>query len=137
MCEKVLSREKLKYKGGTILENVETIVQLYNSMMGLDNIGKSMASRYFWLIREPNIENLQDCCTLTGSSEKHSFRSSNAVSLAIHTKKIACFCSLFMHHYGINVNQKSGLTNGLVDPWIFLIHINSLQYYNSTRLKHQ
>ena len=67
--KRALSREELKYKGDTILENVETIVQWCNSMMGPGNIGKSMVSRYFWLIHEPNIENLQDCCKLTGSSE--------------------------------------------------------------------
>lgn len=53
-----LIREELKYKGGTILENVETIVQWCNSMMGLGNTGKSMVSTYFYLICEPNIENL-------------------------------------------------------------------------------
>ena len=60
-----LNKEELKYEGGTILENVETLVQWCNYMMGPSNIGKSMVSRYFWLIREPNIENLQDYCTLT------------------------------------------------------------------------
>lgn len=60
-----LSREELKYEGGAILKNNETIVQWWNSMMRLGNIGKSMVYIYFWLIHEPNIENLQDCCTLT------------------------------------------------------------------------
>lgn len=31
-------------------------------MMGPGNTDKSMVSRYFWLIHEPNIENLRDCC---------------------------------------------------------------------------
>ena len=71
--KKALSREELKYENGTILENAETIVQWCNSTMGLGNIGKYMVSRYFWLIHEPNIENLQDCCTLIGSSEMNLF----------------------------------------------------------------
>ena len=70
--KRVLSREELKYKGGTILENVETIVQWCSYMMGIGNTSKSMVSRYFLLICEPNIENFQDCCTLTRSSETHS-----------------------------------------------------------------
>lgn len=98
-CVKIaLSREELKYEGGPILQNDETIVQWCNSMMGLGNAGKSMVSRYFWLIHEPNIENFQDFCSLTGSSEMHSLRSSNAASLAIHTRKLACFFSSCMHH---------------------------------------
>lgn len=96
--KRALSREELKYKGGAILENVETIVQWCNSIMGPGNTCKSMVSRYFWLICEPNIENLQDCCTLTWSSEMHSFWSSNVVSLVIHTRKLACFFSSCMHH---------------------------------------
>ena len=37
-CMKIaLSREELKYEGGTILENAETIVQWCNSMMGRGN----------------------------------------------------------------------------------------------------
>ena len=67
-------------------------------MMELGNTSKSMVIRYFWLIHEPDIENLQDCCTLTGSSKMHSFQNSNATSLAIHTRKLACFFSLCMHH---------------------------------------
>ena len=55
--KRALSREELKYEGGTILENAKIIVQWCNSMMRLGNIGKSMVSRYFWLICEPNIEN--------------------------------------------------------------------------------
>ena len=53
--KRALSREEIKYEGGTILKNVETIVQWYNSMMGPSNKGKSMFSRYLWLICEPNI----------------------------------------------------------------------------------
>ena len=66
--------------------------------MGPGNTGKSMVSRYFWLIHEPNIETLQDFCTLTRSSEMHLFQSSNVVSLAIHTRKLAYFFSSCMHH---------------------------------------
>ena len=71
--KRALSREELKYEDGAILKNVETIVQWCNLMMGPGNTCKSMVSRYFWLIREPNIENFQYCCTLTRSSEMHSF----------------------------------------------------------------
>ena len=73
MCEKRLNIEELKYEGGTILQSAETIVQWCNYMMGQGNTSKSMVSRYFWLIHEPNIKNLQDFCTLIGSSEMHSF----------------------------------------------------------------
>ena len=60
-----LSREELQYEGGAILQHAKTIVQWCTSMMGLGNTSESMVSRYFWLIREPNIENLQDCCAIT------------------------------------------------------------------------
>ena len=80
--------------------------------MGLGNIGKSMVSRYFWLIHEPNIENFQDYYALTGSSEMHSFWSSNAMSLAIHTRKLACFFSSCMHHLWDECESKE-----LVDEW--------------------
>ena len=71
--KRALSREELKYEGGAILENDETIGQWCNSTMALGSTNKSMVSRYFWLIREPNIEKLQDCCTLIESREMHSF----------------------------------------------------------------
>ena len=110
--KRALSREELKYKGGTILENVETIVQWCNSSMGLGNTCKSMVSRYFWLIREPNINFFQDFCTLIGSSEMHSFQSSNVVSLGIHTRKLACFCSSCMLHLWDECKSKEW-----VDQW--------------------
>ena len=110
--ERAFSREELIYEGGTILEKAETIVQWCNSMMGPGNISKSMVSRYFWLIHEPNIQNFQDCCTLTRSSEMHSFRSSNAKSLAIRTRKFACFFSSCMHHLWDKCESKEW-----VDQW--------------------
>ena len=55
-------------------------------MIGLGNIGKYMVSRYFWLIHEPKIENLQYYCTLIGSIEMHSFQSLKATSLVIQTR---------------------------------------------------
>ena len=102
--KRALRREELKYEGGAILLNTETIVEWCNSTMGLGNTSKSMISRYFWLICEPNIENFQDCWTLIGSSEMHSFQSSNAMSLAIHNRKLACFFSSYMQLYAMDVN---------------------------------
>ena len=54
--KRALSREELKYKGGTILENVETIVQWCNSTVGPGNKSNSMVYRYFWFIHEPNLK---------------------------------------------------------------------------------
>jgi hypothetical protein len=48
--------------------------------------------RFFWLIDNTNIAQYEDCCTLTGSSELDSFRSSHVGSWSIKTQKIACFC---------------------------------------------
>ena len=45
-----LSREELKYEDDTISENAKTIVQRCNFMIGPSNIGKSVVSRYFWLM---------------------------------------------------------------------------------------
>ena len=81
--KRALSREELKYEGGTILENIETIVQWYSSMMGSGNTGKFMVSNFFWLICENDIEYLKNLCTVKGSSEMHSCRSSKEVPLAI------------------------------------------------------
>ena len=98
-CVKIaLGKEELKYESDTILENTEIIVQWCNSMMGPGNTCNSMVSRYFWLICELDIKKFQDFYTLTGSSEMHSFQSSNVASLAIYTRKFACFFSLCMHH---------------------------------------
>ena len=47
---------------------------------------------FFWLIYNTNIAPYEDYCTLTGSSELHSFRSSDAGSWSIHTRKMACYC---------------------------------------------
>lgn len=65
--------------------------------MGLGNVSKYLVSRYFWLIREDEIENLQDYYTLKGSSEMYSCRCSNAISLAIYTRQLTCFCSMCMY----------------------------------------
>ena len=73
----------MKYEGGTVIEDAKSILQWCNSTVGPGHEGKSLVSRYFWLIHEDDIETLQDCCTLKGSSEMHFFRSSNAKSLAI------------------------------------------------------
>ena len=51
-----------------------------------------MVHRFFWLIDNTNIAPYEDCCTLTRSSDLHSFRSSNAGSWSIHTRKMACYC---------------------------------------------
>ena len=95
-----------------MLENAKIIFQWCNSMMGPSNTGKSMVSRYIFLIHEPKIENFKDYCTLIGSSEMHSFKSSNAASLAIHTRKLACFFSLYMHHLWDEYESKEW-----VDQW--------------------
>ena len=60
--------------------------------MGLGKEGESTVHRFFWLIDNTNIAPYQDCCTLTRSSELHSFRSSDAGSWSIHTQKMACYC---------------------------------------------
>ncbi|XP_057867281.2 uncharacterized protein LOC131074642 [Cryptomeria japonica] len=110
--KRALTREELKNEGGAMLIDAKTIVQWCNSTMGPGNVGKSMISRYFWLIRECNIENYLDCCTLIGSSDMHSFRSSNATSLVIYTRQIACFCSLCMHFVWDEFESKEW-----VDQW--------------------
>ena len=71
--KRALSREELKYESGAILQNAENFVQWCNSTMGPSNTCKSMVSKYFWLICQPNIKNLQECCTLVESNEMHSF----------------------------------------------------------------
>ena len=54
--KRALSREELKYEGGTILQYAKIIVQQCNSIMGLGHIAKSIVSIYFWLICETNID---------------------------------------------------------------------------------
>ena len=49
---------------------------------------------FFWLIDNTNIAPYEDCCTLIGSSELYSFRSSDASSWSIHTQKMAFYCPL-------------------------------------------
>lgn len=81
-------------------------------MMGPGNTINSMVSIYFLLIYKPKIENFQDCCTLTRSSETHSFGSSNVASLTIHTRKLACFFSFCMHRLWDECESKEW-----VDQW--------------------
>ena len=76
------------------------------------NTCKCMVSRYFLLIHELSIENLQDCFTLTRSSEMHSFQSLNVESLPIHSRKLAWFFSSCMHHLWEECESKDW-----VDQW--------------------
>ena len=83
--KRALVHEELKYKDGEILIDVKSIVQWCNSTMGLGKEGESTVRRFFWFIDNTKIAPYQDCCTLTGSSELHSFRSSDVGSWSIHT----------------------------------------------------
>ena len=60
--------------------------------MGLGKEGESIVHIFFCLIDNTNIAPYEDYCTLIGSSELHSFRSSDAGSWSIHTRKMACYC---------------------------------------------
>ena len=60
--------------------------------MGQGKEGESTVRIFFWFIDNLNIAPYQDCCTLKWSSELHSFRSSDAGSWSIHTRKKACYC---------------------------------------------
>ena len=70
-----LAHEELKYKDGAILKDAKSIVQWCNTTMGPSKEGESTVRRFFWLIDNINIARYEDCCTLRGSSELHSFRS--------------------------------------------------------------
>ena len=92
-CTKwALTHEELKYEDSVKLINVDSIMKRCNTTMGLGKEGESRVHRFFWLIDNTNIAPYQDCCTLTRSSELHSFRSSDAGSWSIHTWKMACYC---------------------------------------------
>ena len=83
--KRALAREELKYKDGSILTDAKSIIQWCNATMGLCKESESMVHRFFWLIDNNNIAPYEYCCTLIGSSELHSFRSSDAGSWSIHT----------------------------------------------------
>ena len=59
--------------------------------MGPCKEGESMVHRFFWLIDNTNIAPYEDCCTLIGSSELHSYRISDGSSWSIYTQKMACY----------------------------------------------
>ena len=83
--KRALAREELKYKDGAILIDEKSIIQWCNATMGPSKEGESMVHTFFWLIDNTNISPYQDCCTLIGSSELHSFRSFDEGSWRIHT----------------------------------------------------
>ena len=92
--KRALAHEELKYKNGAILIDAKSIIQWCNATMGLRKEGESMVHRFFWLIDNTNIAPYEDCCTLTRSSELHSFRSFDAGSWSIHRQKMAsCYPS--------------------------------------------
>ena len=78
--KRALACEELKYKYGAILVDEKSIIQWCNATMGLGKEGESMVHGFFWLIDNTNIAPYQDSCTLIGSSELHSFRSSDVGS---------------------------------------------------------
>ena len=93
-CIKItLAHEELKYKDVAKVIFAKFIVQWYNTTMGPSKEGESMVRRFFSLIDNTNIAPYEDCCTLIGTNEFHSFRSSDAGSWSIHTQKMACYCS--------------------------------------------
>ena len=75
--KRALAHEELKYKYGATLIDTKSIIQWCNAIMVPNKEGESMVGRPFWLIDNTNIPPYEDCCTLIGSSELHSFRSSN------------------------------------------------------------
>ena len=83
--KRALACEELKYTEKATLSDARCIVQWCNATMGPGNEGESMVRRFFWFMDETNIAPYEDCYTLIGSSELHSFRSCNAGSWSIHT----------------------------------------------------
>ena len=73
------------------MTDAKSIVLCCNATMGPGKEGEYMVRRFIWLIDNTNIAPYQDCCTLTGSSELHSFRSYVAGSWSIHTQKMASY----------------------------------------------
>ena len=115
-CNKrVLAHEELKYKDGAILIDAKSIVQWCNAIMGPGKEGESMIHIFFWLIENTNIAPYEDYCTLIGSSELHSFRSSDVGSWSIHTWKMACYCPSCVEENWDIVSQLNGWTNGIYE----------------------
>ena len=83
--KRALPREELKCKDGAIVTDAKSIVQWCNATMGPGKEGESTVCRFFWLIDNTDIVPYEDCCTLIGSSELHSFRIFDAGSWSIHT----------------------------------------------------
>ena len=86
--ERGLSHEELKYKDGAILIDVKSIVQWCNATMGPGREAESTVHQFFWFIDNTKIAPYENCCTLIGSSELHSFRSSDSGSWSIYTRKM-------------------------------------------------
>ncbi|KAH9304182.1 hypothetical protein KI387_008586, partial [Taxus chinensis] len=91
--KRALTREELKYKDGAKLKDAKSIVEWCTDNMARGSQENSTVCRYFWLIEEKHIANYEDCMTLTGSSDMHSFCSSDATSWAVWTRKLTCFCA--------------------------------------------
>ncbi|CAF1252615.1 unnamed protein product [Rotaria magnacalcarata] len=51
-----------------------------------------MVHRYFWLIEQQHLTKFEDYMTVVGSSDMHSFRSSDANAWTIYTRCMICFC---------------------------------------------
>ena len=121
--KRVLAHEELKYKDGAILIDAKSIVQWCNATMGPGKEGESTVRRFFWLIDNTNIAPYQDCCTLIGSSELHSFRSSDAGSRSIHTQKMACYCLSCAEENWDDCESTEWWTNGIYRFWTQLTPI--------------
>ena len=83
--------------------------------MGHESQERSMVRRYFWLIEQKHLKNFEYCMTVAGSSDMHSFRSSNASSYTIYTKCMACFLYHTLILCGMNMSHNIEWMNGLVD----------------------
>ena len=68
------------------------MIQWCNATMGLGKESDYMVCRYFWLIYNTIIAPYGDFCTLTRSSELHSFRSFDIGPWSIETQEMACYC---------------------------------------------
>lgn len=75
-----LAREELNFNDGVKFTGAENNVDWCVKNIRHESQESSMVRIYFLLIEEQYLEGYEYCMTLVGSSDMHSFRSSNASS---------------------------------------------------------